>query len=109
MSRAVLWIERIRKTGSGNYGAPQSSVEYLNMRTRPFTYVVIAPDMVDYSRMNGAGSRGIYAGYMLDDECVYRVSAPQSWNRSDLYHCVVEGSKIKRLEAKQVLEWARKG
>jgi len=108
MSRAILWIERIRKTGSGNYGSPQSSIEILDMRNHPFTYEVIAPDMVDYSQMNGAGSRGIYAGYMLDDECVYRVSSPQSWSRSDIYHCVVEGSKIKKLEARQVLKWANK-
>jgi len=102
-----LWIERITKTGRGTYHAPRASVEAVDTRSRPFKYEHVDPDMTDYSRANGAWSRGVMMGFLLESGKVYRVSAPMSWSRADMYYCTVRNGSIKRIDAKDVLLWAR--
>ena len=105
MARVVLWLEEIRKTGRGNYSAPAAGVEEVIRTQRPFGYQPLRADITDYSHANGAGSRGIKLGFILDPGKIYRVSSPQSWSRVDRYYCVVKGDTIKRIEAAEVLTW----
>ncbi|MFA5054124.1 MAG: hypothetical protein WC565_08695 [Parcubacteria group bacterium] len=94
-----LWIEII--------GSPENAwvaeVEVLSgcVRSRRIDHA-----MYDYSGTNSVGSRGIRQGYLLKEQTIYEVSSPESWKRTDRYYCVVEDGELKRLDAKDVLEWA---
>lgn len=60
----------------------------------------------DASKSNSAGSRGIYASYMLEHGKIYEISSPRSWKKTDRFFC--EGSEpSKILNKEEVLEWLK--
>ncbi|KKN87474.1 hypothetical protein LCGC14_0259290 [marine sediment metagenome] len=59
-------------------------------------------DAVDYSDANGAGSRGIFKCYWLDERAYYEVSAPQSWRGTDRYFCETINGEIIRMTKEEV-------
>ena len=107
MARVVLWIEVIQKRGRGNYKSPPAGVDRVITDQRPFGYEPVRHDIVDYSHVNGVGSRGARLGFLLEPNTIYRVSSPQSWSRSDQYYCRVEGDSIRRMTAEEVLTWGK--
>ena len=60
---------------------------------------------IDYAKSNSVGSRGVYANYVLDDGCIYEVSAPQSWKRTEKYFCSVYDGEIVRITREEVDMW----
>jgi hypothetical protein len=63
---------------------------------------------ISYLQANGVGSRGVFAFYNLEEGCIYEVSSPQSWKRTDRYFCRVAGGSLLRLEKKEVQGWLNK-
>ena len=63
---------------------------------------------VDYSDANSVGSRGVYLYYFLEEDRIYHISAPISWNRLDEYYGLVKAGKIVRLRLEKVIEWLEK-
>lgn len=57
----------------------------------------------DYSRANSAGSRGVYAEYILDEGKIYDVLAPINWKHKERYFCKVEDWKIVRIDEEEVI------
>jgi len=62
----------------------------------------------DYSRANGAGTRGITRYYLLDEGPIYEVQEYQSWRSQDRYYCFVEGRSLNRLSLEEVWQWLTK-
>lgn len=58
----------------------------------------------DYSKSNGAGTRGIYKHYFLDDG-LYEISSPQSWKSTDRYFAYVEDGDIWRVTREEAQLW----
>jgi len=59
----------------------------------------------DYTDMNGAGTRGIYKIFILENNILYWVSDPRSWRKTERYFCVVDGFELKKLTAEKAMEW----
>lgn len=53
---------------------------------------------LDYSRANGAGSRGVRKRFILESGKLYEVKEQVSWRRDDRYFCIVtNGGDIVRM------------
>lgn len=63
------------------------------------------PCKKDYRDANSAGTRGVYAYYILDEGQLYEVSAPRSWRRTDRYFCTVKNGEIVRLTEEEAEAW----
>lgn len=60
----------------------------------------------DYSRANSKGTRGVFIHYVLEQNKLYWVKAPQSWRSVAIYHCaVMESGDIYHLSKNEVEEW----
>lgn len=65
------------------------------------------PFFRDYSRANGAGTRGVYRVYMLREQVVHEVYELLSWKRSRRYFCRAEGGQIVEMSREEVDRWLR--
>jgi hypothetical protein len=57
----------------------------------------------DFTQANGAGTRGVYAEYILSEGECYEVKQPKSWNRADQYYCTVRDGELVRLTKYEVM------
>lgn len=58
-----------------------------------------------YADANGAGSRGVYAFYLLKPERVYEILEPLSWSRSDHYYAYIEDGQEMRGTMEDAFRW----
>ena len=60
----------------------------------------------DYRYSNKAGSRGLYAWYILAPG-YYEVKKRLSWSRNERYFCKVENGEIVRVDESEVRQWLK--
>jgi hypothetical protein len=63
--------------------------------------------MKDYSKANGAGSRGVYSTYWLEPG-IYEVAEKRSWGSSRRYFCVVYNGEVTEIPEGEVDAWLEK-
>lgn len=62
----------------------------------------------DYANANGAGSRGVFAWFILESGKMYEVKKQTSWKSFDQYFCRVAGTcDIERMSKEEVDEWIK--
>ena len=60
----------------------------------------------DYSKANSKGTRGVYVHYVLEENELYWIKAPQSWRSTSIYFAAVTPvGDIKRLTDEEAEEW----
>lgn len=60
----------------------------------------------DYSRANSKGTRFVYVHYILKENELYWVKAPQSWSSVSYYYAAVTPSgDVKRITDEEAKEW----
>lgn len=68
--------------------------------------------MKDFTEANGAGTRGVYAEYILSEGEYYEVKQPRTWDKADYYYCTARAGDVVRITKEEVmacLENARSG
>jgi hypothetical protein len=62
----------------------------------------------DYSQANSKGSRGVMVWYVLEEDKLYLVSAPQSWKCNEVYYAAVTPrGDIARLSKEDAEQWLK--
>jgi hypothetical protein len=88
------------------FGKPPSRAWVANIKSIRGNYVEreFCKANKDYADSNGAGTRGVYKHYFLEDG-MYEINSPQSWKTNDRYFAYIENGELWRVTKEEAMIW----